>query len=569
MNSAFRPFAVLQRNEPRQGTRWCCYADATKTLTAYSLDEVLPLLDSAARSGLNAVGWIAYEAAPAFDPALCVCAPPPGTPLARFTFYQREENTLPPWTPAPWSLDNLRPLWDEERFSQQVAAIRAAIAAGETYQVNLTYPLEGHFSGDPWGLFRALRLGQAARHQAFLHEEDQIVLSASPELFFHHRNGHVTCRPMKGTAPRHAAAELAASAKNRAENVMIVDMIRNDLGKIARPGSVRVPALFSVEDYPSLAQMTSTVEASGPDDSLAWLSALFPCASITGAPKRNTMDWIRRLEQSPRGLYTGAIGGFFADGSSEFNVAIRTAVIRRSDQRLRYHTGCGIVWDSEAASEYRESQLKTRVLTHPAAEFQLIETLRWTPEQGIPLWPRHRARLLRSTDALGFALDSAALEASLAQTLATLDAPSRLRLLVDVDGHFIWSCSSLPPPQTFRFILDNIPTPRTHPELVHKTTRRNLYDAARARHPEADEVLLVNEAGELMEFCIGSLVLRLDGQDWTPPLSSGLLPGVAREQEIAEGRLRERVLFSADLHKAESLWLLNALRGRVPVRPTP
>lgn len=537
------------------------------------VDEVLPLLrevEAARDRGLHAVGWIAYEAAPAFDPRLTTRDPAPDLPLLRFTLFREERPGLPRRDAATATATPFAPSMDEATFRQRVADIRAAIAAGETYQVNFTYPGRFRLDGSPWHWFRRLRLSQAAAHQAYLEDPDLVVASASPELFFRHERGRVTCRPMKGTARPEAAHTLRASAKNQAENVMIVDMIRNDLGKHAPPGRVHTDRLFDIERYPSLAQMTSTVSAEGPGGAVDWLRVLFPCASITGAPKRRTMEWIQRLESGPRGVYTGCIGGFFADGTSEFNVAIRTAVIRPDTGEARYHTGCGIVWDSDPADEYAESLLKTAVLSRPPEPFHLIETMRAEPGSGLLNREGHLARLRRSAAELGFEWDEEALAAAMRAAGGDLACPAKVRLLLAVDGSHTLSTTPLSEdavrPMTFR--MDPEATPADHPDLRHKTTRRDVYARARERCPEVDETLLVNPRGELMEFTIGNLVLERDGVLFTPPDSSGLLPGTFRERLLQDGTVRERICRVEDLHAADHIHLANAVRGLVPMRWT-
>ncbi|MCC5850100.1 MAG: bifunctional anthranilate synthase component I family protein/class IV aminotransferase, partial [Verrucomicrobia bacterium] len=489
-------------------------------------------------------------------------------PLARFSLYREQHPGLPEISPQDFTCYHWQYALDEAAFSERVRRIRDAIAAGETYQVNFTTPGYAEFRGDPLALFRAMLLGQAARHQAYFDEGDRVILSASPELFFRLENGRIDCRPMKGTAAPGQEAALRASLKDRAENVMIVDMIRNDLGKVADTGSVRVSSLFDVETYPSLVQMTSTVQAAGSATVWDWLRALFPCASITGAPKRNTMAWIRELETGPRGIYTGCIGGLYGDGVTEFNVAIRTAVIDRTQNILRYDTGCGIVWDSEPAEEFRESRLKSHIVRHPAQPYELIETMRWTPEDGCAQWPWHRKRLLQSADTLGFAVDPERLEREFDQQTQDLTAPTRLRLLADVDGHLSWTLTpwtgnALEP---MTFCIDSVPTPSTHPHLRNKTTRRDLYAQARARFPEVDEVLLLNERGELMEFTIGNLIVEIDGVRYTPPQSSGLLPGTTRAMLLEKGNLQEKILHPADLERAQNIHMINAVRGEVGMK---
>jgi len=563
-------FSALQRSDRDGSVRWVHFRNPLQVLEAKcpeQVESVIRRAQEAQARGLHAVGWIAYEAAAAFDPSLPCRPPPEGTPYARFSIYDTEHPGLPRHrNPGSFTCGAWRESLTAEDFAGRIDRIRGAIADGETYQVNFTYPACAQFTGDPWSLFRALRAGQSARHQAYLDEGGRVILSASPELFFYLKDGQVYCRPMKGTAPPGGGQALRCSPKDRAENVMIVDMIRNDLGKCAVPGTVEVRSLFAIEPYPSLVQMTSTVQAKTHADVWELLRALFPCASITGAPKRQTMRWIQDLEPAPRGVYTGAIGGLFADGATEFNVAIRTAVIDRGTGTLRYDTGCGIVWDSDPADEYRESRLKADIIRNPARPFHLIETLKAVPGEGCVLWPYHRERLLRSCRELGFAVRAEELDAEFHAQLKSLPGPRKLRLLADMDGGLEWTASPLPPERNhLRVALDTAPTPRNHPELLHKTTRRSVYTDAQERHPEADDTLLMNEDGELMEFAIGNLVLERNGERLTPPLSSGLLPGTARQAQLDAGELREAVLTPADLHQADALYLLNAVRGLVPV----
>lgn len=559
------PFHALQRTDNKGCARWVHFTDPVCTVTALQKEEVIPCLrklEAYQQQGLHAVGWMAYEAAPAFDPHYKVWPHPTGRALLRFTVYQEQQEGLPSRESGSFDLSGLHPGMNENQFSNAVENIHQAIALGETYQVNLTYPVEGRFQGDPWSFFRRLRHAQAARHQAYIEEEDQVIISASPERFFKHQDSRIFCKPMKGTAGPGEQEILKGSAKNRSENIMIVDMIRNDLSKIADTGSVKAAPLFEIESFPSLVQMTSTVSATGSSSAVDWICALFPCASITGAPKHKTMEWIHTLEPGPRGIYTGCIGGFFGDGVSEFNVAIRTAVLEKSSEAFHYHSGCGIVWDSDPQEEYRESILKTRVLKHIPDSFELIETMRYEPGSGIRLWPFHRDRLLQSAAELGFELNRTELD----QQIDELDFPKigKVRLTLSEDGKRTLTFSELPKtkePMSFR--IDTLPTPSAHPELQHKTTRREIYKTARARHPEVDETLLVNERGELMEFCIGNVVWVKDGKFFTPPLSSGLLPGVARSEWLSKGKLQEKICTVQDIMEADEIYLINALRGWV------
>jgi len=563
---------AVQRTDSSGRPRWVSFCDKVGKIEAFSADEVLPAIEKAIEAqnrGLHAVGWISYEASPGFDPHLITHSVPTGEPLLRFTLFKTSEDGLPKLEQNEALLGPLQPSLSEETFCEKVETIHKAIAQGETYQVNLTYPWTSSFSGCPRSLFRQIRMTQSGRYQAYLEEEDRIILSASPERFFRLENGQITCRPMKGTAKPGDEAILTESLKDRAENVMIVDMIRNDLGQAATPGSIVTPDLFEIESYPSLTQMTSTVTATGPENPLPWLKALFPCASITGAPKRNTMKWIHELEETPRGIYTGCIGGFYADGVTEFNVAIRTLQVTPSTGTTTYGTGCGIVWDSDPKKEYQESILKTAVLNQRYDEVHLLETMRAEPDKGILNLESHLNRLTSSAIQLGFEFDLEEITSKLKASTSQISQAIRIRLTLSTAGEL--EITSAPLPKTFdslTFKLDTEPTPSQHPELHHKTTRRTIYEAARARHPESDETLLINERGECMEFCIGNLLIERDDVLMTPALECGLLPGVCRAAYVAEG-CTETVITPEDLHTADAIYLINAVRGRVPMKQTP
>lgn len=565
------PFHALQRTNSDGDSYWVTFSDELETVEAFEIKKVLPTLrklEEAQSKGIHAIGWIAYEAAPAFDPGLFVHPKYPNQPLLRFTLYKTQTKGLPFRETSPFSFSKLRPGLTEKKFTESVSKIHHAIAAGETYQVNFTYPMHGTFTGDSWDVFRKVRLAQSAQHQAYFEETDQTILCLSPERFFKHQGSQITCKPMKGTARPGEENHLRTSAKDRAENIMIVDMIRNDLGKIANKGTVKTPSLYDVESHPSVVQMTSTVTADGSPSPVDWLCALFPCASITGAPKKKTMEWITRLESGPRGIYTGCIGGFYGDGVTELNVAIRTATLQPQTKTYRYHIGCGIVWDSKPGAEYRESILKSAVLSHKTEPFSLIETMRWEPKKGVELWPYHKKRLIHSAACLGFEVDPHLLDAE----ISSLHFPNvgKVRLSLSDARKMEIVYSELPEStRSLRFRIDSRPTPSTHPELKHKTTRRDIYKHARQRQPDVEETLLINERGELMEFCIGNLVWKKNDMYFTPPKTSGLLPGVAREKALDHGDVVERVCFPKELETADKIYLINALRGWVNMKFVP
>ncbi|MHB8835067.1 MAG: aminodeoxychorismate synthase component I [Candidatus Methylomirabilia bacterium] len=568
------------------GSGWRRYREPLGVLSASRLPDVLPLLAEVRRqtlAGRVAVGWIAYEAAPAFDAALVV-RPPGPVPLAWFALFAGGEDAAAPavtpgatpFTP-PWRGGPTR-----EIYHGAVRRIHEHIAAGDTYQVNYTYRLRAPWEGDPFARFTALARAQQSRFAAFIDAGSYAVLSASPELCFRLEDDLLTCRPMKGTAPRGltlvedrlAAAGLRASEKERAENVMIVDMVRNDLGRIARVGTVRVPRLWETERYPTLWQMTSTVcaETAAPLDEI--LLALFPSASITGAPKVRTMQIIKEIERTPRGIYTGCVGVLGPGRRGWMNVAIRTLVVDRRRNLAEYGTGSGIVWDARAAAEFDECRTKTLVLGGLPPPFQLLETLAWTPGEGLLLLERHLRRIGDSAEYFGFACDKDAIRARLAETTCGLRRAQRVRLLLDEQGGVevttaplglrAVALSDTPPrrqARTVRVAVAREPVSRRDRFLYHKTTRRQVYGRALAGSPGSEDVLLVNEDGEVTESTIANVVVRDADGYWTPPVEAGLLAGTFRGHLLERGAIRERRIALEDLQGEQEVWLINSVRG--------
>jgi para-aminobenzoate synthetase/4-amino-4-deoxychorismate lyase len=466
-----------------------------------------------------------------------------------------------------------RTIPDAAGYAAAIATIHAAIARGETYQVN--YTLRQHFLApdDVDALFSALCQTQRAPFCAHIETGELAIVSASPELFFARQGEKIVMRPMKGTARRApesaadrvARAALAASPKERAENLMIVDLVRNDLSRIAVTGSVQVESLFDVETYPTVHQLTSTVSARLAAPTTLWqiFAALFPCGSVTGAPKRRTMEIIRDLESGPRGVYCGAIG-FVSPEESLFSVAIRTVVIDHATGEAELGIGSGITADSSCAAEYAESFAKSRFLDADPTPFALIESLRRQARGGYLLLERHLHRLLASAEYFAFPCDRATLRASLQELDAGLTGAHKVRLLLAGDGAVTLSAEPLLPALNdapLKMVVVPKRVQRDDPFLFHKTTRRDLYTAARARYPQADEVLFRNEAGEVTEGSIHNLVLRRGGRLLTPALACGLLPGTLRGELLEQGILAEAVLTVEDLRAAEGLWLINSVRG--------
>jgi len=564
----------------QEGGRWLRFIAPIRVVTATRPDEVVPALQ-AIETAVNqrrqhAAGFIAYEAAAA--QGLAVHAPLPDLPLLWFGLYENVE-VIEAWAPefahspssASCSVGHWQPAIGWAAYETIVGRVKDYLARGHTYQINYTFPLHAAFDGEPWAFFVDLAAAQPTEYAAFIDTGQFVLCSVSPELFFRLDGERLTAKPMKGTAARghtlaedaDRSAELRQSEKNRAENLMIVDMLRNDLGRVARVGSVTVPRLFEVERYPTLLQMTSTVTARTGASVAEILASLFPCASVTGAPKVRAMQIIRELEPGPRGVYTGAIGFISPGRRARFNVAIRTALIDRERRQAVYGVGGGLVWDSDADSEYRECLLKAHVLTARRPAFQLLESLLWEPDSGYFLLAAHLTRLADSAVYFNVPLDRAVIEARLSELATTLREASKIRLLVRLDGTFAVEAAPLAQgalPRPARVGLARTPVDSDTIWLYHKTTRREVYDAARASRPDCDEVILWNERGELTEASRSNVVLDLDGEWVTPPVTSGLLAGTFRGWLLAAGHIRERVLTPADLRAARRVALINSVR---------
>ncbi|MGD9613297.1 MAG: aminodeoxychorismate synthase component I [Kiritimatiellia bacterium] len=565
--------------------RWLRFRNPVEIVAAARVEDVRPRLRAVeaavAERGLHAAGWVAYEAAPAFDAALAV-RPPGPLPLLWFGLYDAPEPfELPP--PAAAVPGDWHPDVAPAAYARAFAEIKRRIRAGDTYQVNYSYRLRRDaFATDPWQAFLALVHAQRAPFGAYVAAGPWRLCSASPELFFRRDGARLETRPMKGTAARgRSAAEdrarlaaLRASEKERAENLMILDMARNDLGRVARPGTVQTLRLCEPEKYPTVWQLVSAVAAETDASVADVFAALFPPASITGAPKARTMEIIAGLETSPRQAYTGAIG-FLAPGRrAQFNVAIRTLLLDVRTGRAEYGVGGGIVWDSDCAAEQAECRAKARILAAPPRPpFELLETLLWTPADGIRLLELHLARLQESADYFDFPCDLARIRAALADRVRALPAaPQRLRLLLAPDGTPTLQAAPLVPLASgpfFRVALARRPVDRNDVFLYHKTTHRRAYAEAKTDFPDHDDVLLWNDAGEATESTRANLAVEIDGALCTPPVDCGLLPGVARAELLARGVLRERRISRDELRGAPRLFLLNSVRGLFPAALDP
>jgi para-aminobenzoate synthetase/4-amino-4-deoxychorismate lyase len=588
------PFVLLDDNLS-PGGRACLFQDPVDVLRCDrpdELDDALARLDDAAARGLHAAGYLAYEAGYLLEPKLAPLLPPTlGGPLLWFGLFERPRRLDAPavaaWLRAragpPTAARRLRLSVSRAAYLAALDRVKTYIAAGDVYQINLTFKYLFDYAGDPLALYAALRERQQVAHGAFLRLPEHDVLSLSPELFLQVADGAALAKPMKGTAARGATPEadraqsdwLHRDEKSRAENLMIVDLLRNDLGRVAEIGSVRVPELFAVESYPTVHQMVSSVTARLRPGTTPrrLIEALFPCGSITGAPKVRAMEIIRELEPDPRGVYTGAIGMIAPDGDLTFNVAIRTAVIDRAGHG-EMGVGSGIVYDSDPDAEFDECLLKARFLTGDE-EFRLLETLRWTPAEGFYLLDRHLARLAASAAHFGFPIDLNSVRQALDKAVDdSADPCLRVRLLVDSRGAPSATATAIAPPDPAGEMTFVIAATAVDPEdefFYHKTTRRAFYEAELARYQAkagCDEVVFVNDRGELTEGSRTNIFIERGGRLITPPVRCGLLPGTLRAALIDDPQrpTEERVLTVADLAAADRIFLGNSVRGLVPAR---
>jgi para-aminobenzoate synthetase/4-amino-4-deoxychorismate lyase len=491
------------------------------------------------------------------------------TPLAWFGLFETR-NVRPLGTLAgsgSYALGALHPSIDRNEFQKAFDAIKGHLAAGDTYQVNFTFKMVGEFDGEPRALFADLVEVQRSRHCAYVRIGDWAICSVSPELFFRLDGLSIETRPMKGTAPRGLTAledrrrrdELRASDKQRAENVMIVDMMRNDVGRIAEVGSVEVPRLFSTEQYPNVWQMTSRVTARTRASLPDIFAALHPSASVTGAPKVRTMAILSELERSPRGVYTGAIGYVPPDGNASFNVAIRTAVVDVAAKQVEFGIGSGIVWDSDAGAEYDECLLKGSVIGQMPVRFELLETLRWTLDGGYFLRDRHIERLREAAAYFGFVLDSEVVETALDAAMKDVSQPQRVRLLVERGGRVRIEHTALSRSTVLKVAVAGEPIDPRSVWLYHKTTRRAVYDTARSGASTFDDVILWNPLRQVTEATTANVVADIRGRLVTPPISCGLLAGTFRAELLARGEIQEHVVTLDDLRSASRLWLINSV----------
>lgn len=581
------------------------FLDPAAVIQCHHLNQVeasLVEIDHALKQGYYAAGFLAYEAGYAFERKLHF---PVATtfPLLWFGIYEspiiynhrlhafesgeQEIARILQQIPVQEDMASFGEIPDiffnlsEKEYENALARIKEYIAAGDTYQVNFTFKLKFQWPHSPADLYCRLRDNQRVSYAALLSLADHAILSFSPELFFRCDDNHITLKPMKGTARRGRTTIedeqqrqwLANSAKNRAENLMIVDLLRNDVGRVAQTGTVHVPRFFEIERYETVQQATSTITAVlKPEITvLELMRCLFPSGSITGAPKIRTMQIIHKLENEPRGIYTGSLGFFSPHRRAVFNVAIRTVKLDKKTGAGEMGIGSGVVWDSDSNAEYHECLLKASFLTENAGKFKLIETMRWDHGNGWFLLHEHLQRLENSANYFDFHFDREEILRRLGEYAARLSrefASYRVRLTLDREGGII--IEHAPLANLHEPVRVKLTSARTHSQdrfLFHKTTRRELYDRELiiAEAERVFDVIFCNERGEITEGCRSNLIIKKGERYFTPPLECGVLPGVYRAHLFASGKftLEEKILLPRELETAEEILLCNAVRGLV------
>lgn len=580
-------FVLFEDARPGRGASRL-FSQPLEKIVAATLAEVpsaLALVRAALNRGNYVAGWLGYEAGIAFEPRLMAKATRhvgSRSPLLWFGVFAQVRNLtsdeLTSALPDPASAWMSMPCPRMKRAHYEAAfnRLHRYIVAGDIYQANLSYRADLTLLGNPLAAYARLRGAGQGGWSAVVRDEASWLLSTSPELFFRMSGRSIEAKPMKGTARRAAnpeedrlaAERLRLDPKELAENIMIVDLLRSDLSRLAKRGTVSVPELFTVESYPTLHTLTSTIRAEVREeyDVVDVLSALFPCGSITGAPKIRAMEIIDELEMDGRGAYTGSIGWIAPDGTAEFNVAIRTLAV--SDGRAELGLGSGIVYDSTAAREWSECLAKGAFVTAQADRFALIETMRFQPGAGIALLEQHMRRLASSARVFGFRFNARTIRARIEAAIATATTPSSVRLLLQSDGKTSVELKDAPvrAERHAAVLVAPVPVEPDDFRLFHKTTNRHFYDAAR-RGAGSDEVVFIDGSGCLTEGSFTNLFVERAGVLLTPPVGRGLLPGVLRSSLIEAGRAREADLTPEDL---EGGFLLgNALRGLFPAQLMP
>lgn len=579
MNNRLIPInSVLMQDHMHGKIAWVLFSSPVDIISTENVDDVeacMLKVEELLKKGFYVAGYLAYEASKGLNSSL-ETHPCCEYPLLWFGVYSEFSNfDIDSLREEEFSLTEWVPNISSEEYGKSIEEVKQQIYSGNTYQVNFTFRLRSQFTGSPIGLANHLFKAQSSEYCAYINMGDRHICSASPELFFDYSDGRVTSKPMKGTVKRGLTMDddsqrknwLHHSIKNRSENVMIVDMIRNDMSRLPDASDVIVEQLFSVERYPTVFQMTSTVAAKTKSPAVEIVRQMFPCASITGAPKVNTMKIIKHLEPDPRGIYTGSIGYFSPDNKAQFNVAIRTVALDTQSGKAEYGVGGGIIWDSQPQDEYNECKLKAAILTYKDPGFSLLETLLWEPVVGFAFLDEHLARLQDAAVYFGYAYEDEKIRQKLNTLMENEWESNKVRLLLNKEG--VPEVKKMPVNSilgsTICIAREKVNT--LDQFVFHKTTNRAIYDNALAKHPDFDDVLLVNEDGHITESCIGNLVVQRDGKLVTPTLNGGLLNGIYRKILLQDGVITEGNISAESLHCNQNIYLINSVRGWLALKP--
>jgi len=577
-NECGDPVVLLESYSDVRDKASYSFSGFQREVTARNIGEVREALDTveaAVGTGLYAAGYVAYEAASGLDQVLTT-KESGRMPLVWFGLFE-DRNRVAPGSAkgnGGYRLAGWEPSISRDAFNESIHRIRTYIKAGDTYQVNFTLRMKSRFAGSAKAYYLDLCQTQRTPYSAYIDSGEFQVLSASPELFFSLQDGILASRPMKGTARKgrwheeneHLVSRLKTSPKDRAENLMIVDLLRNDLGRISKTGSVKVDALWDVEQYETVNQMTSTISSEIREDTrlVELFTSLFPCGSITGAPKARTMQIIAELECSPREVYTGCIGYISPGGDARFSVAIRTVVIDKTSGEAEFGVGGGVTYDSSPDGEYNECLVKAQVLSGRRTEFQLLETIKRETSGRYYLLDRHLDRLSSSSRFFGFRCDIDGIKKALLEFTDCDSEECRIRLLLSRKGEILIESGTLEKnPSSLRAGFGSTRVNSEDEMLFHKTTDRGIYEANLADHPEWDEVILRNERGEVTECSIGNIVIRKGNRMVTPPAECGLLAGTFRSELLENGEVEECVLSMQDVREADEVFMVNSVRGWV------
>ena len=557
------------------------YTQPVEIIEAQAVSEVAPALARLKdyhSKGYYLAGYLSYDLGFALEPKVSALMPKDRDgPLLQFGVFKSVSDNAPIECLYTSHVPDLKltPHWSETNYRKRFDRVMDYIRAGDVYQINLTFPMTGSFEGTAETLYAAFRHRQKGRYGGIVSlGSGPEIISLSPELFFHKQSREMAMRPMKGTRPRAKYSqddnalreEMQSDEKSKAENLMIVDLLRNDLSRVSETGSVKVPELFSLETYSTLHQMTSRVTSQlTPQSEFSDIfKSLFPCGSVTGAPKIRAMEIIDELEESSRGAYCGGLGYIDPNGDACFNVAIRTLILENT--KLRYNVGSGLVLDSDPADEYAECLLKADVLCAPSPD--LIETFLWEAGKGAPRLNAHQKRLESSAAAMEYPFNSKAFNAALTPLRDEIK-DQRVKVTLNSAGEFIMVHEEYKPLEKLSFALSKYPLSSQVQMSAHKISNRQFYDNERNRIKaltSAGETVFLNENGELCEGSFTSLFIEKEGQLFTPHLSAGLLPGILRAQFIESGKAREATLTVKDLLSADKVYLGNSLRGLIPAK---